>query len=133
MTTPTVGAVDESPTWRTRPMTDLLAKSSNDAAESLESGIDIVQQWLEAYQRHTSAEDEAAVAALFTEKATARDLLALSWDFRNAVGPREISSLLTNATSEKVVAIEVRRTTGPALDEDEGCRKVEGSAPATTV
>lgn len=59
------------------------------------TAAETAEDWLGRLQTSLDRSDADAVAALFTETATLRDLLAFGWDFRSFVGSGEISKALT--------------------------------------
>lgn len=78
----------------------------------------IVSDWIERLDEKLSSLDPLA-ANLFTPDGTFRDLLALTWDFRNAVGREEIARLLAAQESRPTTFIRIRPGSTP-LAESEG-------------
>jgi putative flavoprotein involved in K+ transport len=101
-------------------MHEVLAEAPDRPAAVLEPVILVVSQWLDALKGATSAANASAVAHLFDPQATFRDLLALSWDLRNAVGREEIATLIAGAASSTTVEIEVRPGNERFLDLKDG-------------
>lgn len=106
-------------------MANILAEAPDRAAPELEDAADAASNWVHMLDAAISSHSAPAVAALFHSSATARDLLALSWDFRNAVGPDDIAALLTGDDSRKDVKIGVRPESTPVLTEKNGRSFVE--------
>jgi putative flavoprotein involved in K+ transport len=51
----------------------------------------IVHEWTRRLAKTLASMDAVAAAGLFRPDGVVRDLLALSWDFRNGIGYEEIS------------------------------------------
>ncbi len=68
-------------------------------------GSEVAGAWITSFREALVARDAAALGALFTDDATFRELLALSWKFRNGVGRDEIVAVLTDP--ETVAPVEL--------------------------
>lgn len=68
----------------------------------------IVHEWVGQLTNALSSQDVAAAADLFLPDGVVRDLLALSWDFRNAIGHQEISTCLAVPAADRPTSIQVR-------------------------
>jgi putative flavoprotein involved in K+ transport len=101
-------------------MSDVLTVRPGRMADGPEPEDRVLVDWVDELNEAISARSAAAVAQLFTSAATARDLLALTWDFRNAVGPEEIAALLTGPDAVSVPVIEIRPGDTPILEEEDG-------------
>lgn len=75
---------------------------------TIDSPEPILETWVDALESAAKSRDAAAATDLFQTDATFRDLLALSWDLRNAVGNENIGAHLTGPGSTPPVSIEVR-------------------------
>src|SRR5690349_1561335 len=106
-------------------MTNVLAEAPARAVGRLEAATQAVSDWVRALNAAMSSCSASGIAALFHASGTARDLLALSWDFRNAVGPEEIATLLTGGDSTTAVRISIRPDSTPVLTEKNGRSFVE--------
>ncbi|MGO4584036.1 flavin-containing monooxygenase [Arthrobacter sp. 2RAF6] len=91
---------------------------------SAEAGDDIVSSWVAALEGALSSRNAAAINELFERDCTVRDLLALSWDFRNAVGRDEVVELLSAADSSTEISVRVRREPLPILGHENGRRTI---------
>jgi len=80
-------------------MTETFTVVSADTDDSFR----VLTGWVEAFAAALAWRDADALAALFQEECVVRDLLALSWDFRNAVGRDEVVKLLL--TGEESTAL----------------------------
>jgi putative flavoprotein involved in K+ transport len=89
-------------------MTITVTESPSVLPEQPEDGLRVLTRWVEAFGAALSSHDAAAISVLFQPGATVRDLLALSWDLRNAVGRDEIVELLAGAASVAPLQISVR-------------------------
>jgi putative flavoprotein involved in K+ transport len=67
-----------------------------------------LEHWVERLTDALAGREVAALADLFETESTVRDLLALSWDFRNAVGREDVVALLTAAETEAPLHIGIR-------------------------
>src|SRR5690348_3100807 len=79
---------------------------------------EVATRWAFAFGKALEERDEAALQALFQEDGTFRDLLALTWDLRNAVGSSEIAALLVSRSSTPPIGIGLRPGSAPLLDVD---------------
>ena len=89
-------------------MTETLNQVPAFAAGSYDEPDQILRAWVGAFDAAAKSRDAGATSELFQADATFRDLLALAWDFRNAVGREDIGALITGADSTPPVSIEVR-------------------------
>lgn len=89
-------------------MTSTLTESSTVVRESFDDAQRVVAVWVEELGAALASRDADSVAALFQPECTARDLLALSWDLRNAVGREEVVGLLTGLECTAPLQIGVR-------------------------
>ncbi|GAA0319532.1 flavin-containing monooxygenase [Kineococcus aurantiacus] len=81
-------------------MTDTATQISPTSSAPRWDDLDVLTHWLQALKEAVSSRDGGAIADLFQDDATARDLLVTEWDFRNAVGREELSGFfLTDDTS----------------------------------
>lgn len=81
-------------------------RSSEDPA--IEALREVLSSWVASLRDAVAAQDASRVETLFGPDATFRDLLARSWDFRNAVGNQSIAALLTAAEAHPLLSIDVR-------------------------
>lgn len=93
-----------------------VAGTLNSTKDYLEPAAWVVSEWVDTLKLAMATRNARAVEDLFDTQATARDLLALSWDFRNAVGRREIAELLTAGTAGASIELEVRPGTPRSVD-----------------
>jgi putative flavoprotein involved in K+ transport len=77
-------------------MTNTLSLRSS-ADPALEALHEVLSLWVVSLREAVAAQDVSRIEALFRPDATFRDLLARSWDFRNAVGNDNIAALLAAA------------------------------------
>lgn len=97
-----------------------LGTAPGQAADSGQAADEkILSDWLSALHSALSARDSEAVKDLLRPDAVVRDLLAFSWDFRNAVGRDEAVDLLTGGDSTPPVSIDLRSDRSP-IRADEG-------------
>jgi putative flavoprotein involved in K+ transport len=89
-------------------MTDTVTETFTVVSEGADDGFRILTEWVEAFGAALAARDADTLAALFQEDCVARDLLALSWDFRNAVGRDDVVTLLTGEGSTVLPQVGVR-------------------------
>ncbi|WP_347109610.1 FAD-dependent oxidoreductase [Paenarthrobacter sp. S56] len=75
----------------------------------------IVQSWLGDFSRALSSQDGPAPASFFLPDGVFRDLLALSWDFRNGVGHDEITKACVVSATHRLSSIDLRPTGRSAL------------------
>lgn len=80
---------------------------------------DTVNTWLAALEGALTSKDAAAIAILFAEKATFRDLLATDWDIRHFVGATTIGGrLAAEPRAATVHDLHVREVVGAAWTDD---------------
>lgn len=101
-------------------MTDVVTHAPAGAPSNPDAPIDVIAAWVADLETAMSTRNAPAVAALFGATSTARDLLALSWDFRNAVGRDEVVALLTGPESTPPLDLEVRPGSAPLLADEDG-------------
>lgn len=101
-------------------MTDVAVPTAADALGEINVHEEIVSEWLQTLDTAMASRSPLAVAELFQPDGVARDLLALTWDFRNAVGREEVAALLTGSDAAAPSALKVRSDRSPILAEDEG-------------
>ncbi|MEV7607307.1 NAD(P)/FAD-dependent oxidoreductase [Paenarthrobacter sp. NPDC089322] len=77
----------------------------------------IVDEWVGQFTNALSSQNVAA-AELFLPDGVIRDLLALSWDFRNAIGHQEISAILAVPAAHRPTSIQVRPGNASVLVEE---------------
>lgn len=82
------------------------------------SVAEVAHRWAVAFGKALEERDDAALKALFREEGTFRDLLALSWDLRNAVGSRKIAELLAGPSSTPPIGLSLRPDSVPRLSVD---------------
>lgn len=97
-------------------MTDTIRQHHLDAHREQTSDKSILSDWIAAFSAALSRRNPTDVLDLFQSDAVVRDLLAFSWDFRNAVGSDEIAELLTGQGSTPPVSIELRNDHTPIRD-----------------
>ena len=68
----------------------------------------IVHEWTRRLAKTLASMDAVAAAGLFRPNGVVRDLLALSWDFRNAIGYEEISELFAVPPAHRLTSIDVK-------------------------
>lgn len=88
-------------------------------SERLDDGNSLLSTWVENFGAALARRDTASLADLFREDATFRELLALSWDFRNAVGRDAIVELLASSESTAPLQLGVREGARTFRDSDE--------------
>lgn len=79
-----------------------------------------IDAWTAALQEALETQDSAAIGRLFRLDGSVRDLLALSWDFRNAIGREEIASLLSEPAASTVHNIQTRHDSSPISSREDG-------------
>jgi putative flavoprotein involved in K+ transport len=84
----------------------------------------ILDDWLDALVVRMRNHDVDAVRALLSPGCTTRDLLALSWDFRNGVGAEESAQLLAGADATAPVSIERLPAREPVVEGEDGSRTI---------
>ncbi|WP_432545839.1 flavin-containing monooxygenase [Kineococcus sp. SYSU DK004] len=89
-------------------MIDTATQIHPTASASTWDDHDVLAHWLQAFKSAVSARHGAAVTDLFQDDATARDLLASGWDFRNAVGQDELSSFFFTGDTSAVDSLALR-------------------------
>lgn len=104
-------------------MSSTLTESSTVVHESVDDQR-VLAEWIEDFGAALTSRDAAAVAALFQTDCTARDLLALSWDLRNAVGRDDVTALLTGVDSTAPLQIGVRPGTSVFSATEDGVETV---------
>lgn len=71
-------------------------------------GSEAASTWAANFLAALENRDAAALGALFTDGATFRELLSLSWQFRNGVGRDEIVSVLTDDATVAPTSLTIR-------------------------
>ncbi|WP_086723266.1 flavin-containing monooxygenase [Streptomyces carpinensis] len=97
-------------------MTDIAVQATAPVRDV--AGVEAVSLWLTALSEAIASRDADTLAGLFRADAVARDLLALSWDFRNGVGRDEIIALLGGEDTAAPRELAVRAGTEPTTTED---------------
>lgn len=100
-------------------MTNVAVPPSAKVSGSTSTPERTVREWVERLNRTMSSPDPHAAADLFRPDGTFRDLLAMSWDFRNAIGREEIGRLLAAPDSTPTTSIGIRPERRPFVAEDE--------------
>lgn len=93
------------------------------AADEQTDAGDAIQRWTADFLSAVVSGDPARIANHFTPEGSVRDLLAFSWDFRNAIGREEIGALLTAGTTPPA-SISVKAGSTPTLSADAGARSI---------
>lgn len=89
---------------------------STATSERAEDAASIMSVWVERFAAALAARDAEDIADLFLAGGTFRELLALSWDFRNAVGRGEIAALLTSESTTVPQRLNVRPDADAVLE-----------------
>lgn len=106
-------------------MTDTVVQTRSHRETSTTQAEGVVEGWLSCLRDNMAAKDESAIALLFQEDAVARDLLALSWDFRNGVNRDEVASLLACTVNLPLAELAIRTGNVPLLAEEASGPSVE--------
>ncbi len=85
----------------------------------LDDGNSILSIWVESFGAALATRDDASLADLFRKDGTFRELLALSWDFRNAVGRDAVVDLLVSPDTTAPPQIGVRAGAPTFRDSDD--------------
>jgi putative flavoprotein involved in K+ transport len=101
-------------------MTDIALPTEANALGEINAHEEIVSEWIHALDTAMASRNSLAVAVLFQPEGVARDLLAMTWDFRNAVGREEVAALLTGPDSATPSALKVRAGAAPIWAEENG-------------
>ncbi|MGW9415840.1 flavin-containing monooxygenase [Arthrobacter cupressi] len=101
-------------------MTDVAVPAAANAFASIKAPEEIVHEWAVALRSAMASRNATNVADFFQRDGVARDLLALAWEFRNAVGREEIAGLLTAPGSTPPVSLEVRAGNSATFAEEGG-------------
>lgn len=88
-------------------------------SEGLDDGNSILSAWVENFGAALATRDSASLADLFREDGTFRELLALSWDFRNAVGRDAVVELLVAPETTAPLQVGVRAGAPTFRDSDD--------------
>lgn len=99
-------------------MTNVAVPLAAKGSGSMNTPERTVREWVERLDTTMTSLDPLAAADLFTPDGTFRDLLALSWDFRNAIGREEIARLLAAPDSKPTTSIGMRPDGAPIVAED---------------
>ena len=78
----------------------------------------VVHEWTRRLAKTLASTDGVAAAGLFRPDGVVRDLLALSWDFRNAIGYEEISELFAIPPAHRPTSIDVKPGSQSIVVED---------------
>ncbi|AUZ34543.1 NAD(P)/FAD-dependent oxidoreductase [Arthrobacter sp. PGP41] len=78
----------------------------------------VVHEWARRLARALASTDAVAAAGLFRPDGVVRDLLALSWDFRNAIGYEEIFELFAIPPAHRLMSIDVKPGSQSIIVED---------------
>ena len=82
----------------------------------------VVREWTRRLAKTLASTDGVAAAGLFRPDGVVRDLLALSWDFRNAIGHEEISELFAIPPAHRPTSIDVKPGSQSVLVEERPVR-----------
>lgn len=88
-------------------MIDTETDTSGPAAQPAAADTEIVETWVARLADSLLSRDRSALADLFLPGGTVRELLALSGDFRNAIGAEAVADLLAHADTIAPVSIAV--------------------------
>ncbi|GHF17738.1 flavin-containing monooxygenase [Pseudolysinimonas yzui] len=101
-------------------MTDVVAHAPASTPSTHAASAETIAWWVAELGTALASRNAPAIRELFGAAATVRDLLALSWDFRNAVGRDEIVALLSGPDATPPLTIEVRPGSTPLLADEDG-------------
>lgn len=97
-------------------MTDTVVQHHTGLADD----VLILSSWLDSLVSALSSHDVGATAELFRPDAVARDLLALSWDFRNGVNRAEVAEMLAGEGAAPPRRISLQAGRAPVRGEESG-------------
>lgn len=108
------------------------ALPARDTSEGTDAANHPMVEWLERFSAALTARSSVELGRLFETDSTVRDLLALSWDFRNAVGRDAVVALLTDADTAPLLRLKVRRGATNQLDTEAADRSMAAFIEFTT-
>ncbi|MCA1942687.1 MAG: NAD(P)/FAD-dependent oxidoreductase [Yonghaparkia sp.] len=100
-------------------MTNLLTPATPARATTADAAVD---RWMSAFSAAVDSGDTAALASLVVSDCSIRDLLALGWDLRNAIGRDEAVTLLSSGAGSGL-SISQRPNSAVHVDEETGNRE----------
>ncbi|MGO1543327.1 MAG: flavin-containing monooxygenase [Gulosibacter sp.] len=106
-------------------MTDTAVQHQSGTQSRVPDDTITFDAWLEALKSAIAANDLHGASGLFQADAVVRDLLALSWDFRNGVNREEAAELLTKGTTTPPTRLSIKDSRVPTRGEESGHATLE--------